>query len=736
MAMTSINGKSIKDLCGWRPDEERIADFNALNPRLSMQAGHLLATERRDVHLWNAIMAVMPGWRRGAQAIGDCALPWARVQMADGSTKKIADVQEGDYVISASSNVRRVVGLINKPYDAEIVRLNLQGARRDLEMTPDHEIGVFRDGEVATVPMEQITEGDYVVCPPTVDESRTFDRTFDMADYCPEPVFSDTSPSKRLASVHADFVRSKRTHRASQVRRMVRMNEDLAWLLGLYAAEGSVDIHPSGVPGRITFNLGKNRDNYAQRVIDALDRVFGITATASSVPSKPSVVYVRVTSVPLASLFASLCPGNVYTKTVSDDITTASLVNRQAFVRGWLDGDGSFTDNGCGCGSTSSAALADKLDQIFQSLGLEVNWRTMPADSDRKESYRAQLRQKTTAAVYASECMPAQGWGDQHRLAPQPFRSSCEDRLADDLQVVLREVVGVERFHHAGRVHCITVEEDHTFICNGVQVSNCVSWGSELVVTNLMCLKHVKGQGRFIAEAATEAIYGGCRVEALGKSRGGRSDGAFGAAAAKWVRDWGVILRTDMSQLTGIDEHDLREYSGQKAKDWGDYGCGGRRDGGKLDTAAKEMPVQHVVGVSSVEEAAAAIQNMYPITIASMAGFGDMRRDSNGICRRRGQWAHQMCVLGIRWRAGQPEFRVFQSWGPRSCSGPDPGIHHPAISGCSWWITPEDMAWILRTGDCWIHGDVHGLPPQNLEITRPASYWFQKDRPITYELAV
>lgn len=266
-------------------------------------------------------------------------------------------------------------------------------------------------------------------------------------------------------------------------------------------------------------------------------------------------------------------------------------------------------------------------------------------------------------------------------------------------------------------------------------IGDCASWGEEGCLTTLMSLMHCKGQGQFIAPAATEAIYGGGRVEALGKSRGGMQDGAFGAAVAKWSRDWGAILRVDYSQQTGNREHDLRKYSAKKAKQWGNFGCGGKDDNDVLDGVARLMPCQHVVGVETVEEAVAAIQNLYPYTIASMAGFGSMKRDRRGVCRIVDRWPHLMFVFGLRWRGGEPEFRICQSWGD-SCSGPDPGIEDPRISACSWWCTAEDMAWILRTGDNWIHGDLIGLPPQTLDLVLPASRFYQPDVRQSYTLAM
>ena len=134
-------------------------------------------------------------------------------------------------------------------------------------------------------------------------------------------------------------------------------------------------------------------------------------------------------------------------------------------------------------------------------------------------------------------------------------------------------------------------------------IGDCVSWGAELAATILMAIQHVHGGDRFTEEAATEAIYGGCRVEARNKKTGGWSDGAFGSAAAKWLRDWGVLLRKDYSVITGNAEHDLRKYNKTKAKQWGNYGCGGAKDGKALDEIARKMPIEQVVAVDTLDEA-------------------------------------------------------------------------------------------------------------------------------------
>lgn len=236
-------------------------------------------------------------------------------------------------------------------------------------------------------------------------------------------------------------------------------------------------------------------------------------------------------------------------------------------------------------------------------------------------------------------------------------------------------------------------------------IGDCVSWGGELVCTMLMAMQHVKGEGTWVAEGATESLYG-LRAELGDRSW---SDGWYGSGCAEALQKYGICLRLDYSKETGNDEHDLREYSGEKAKQWGYYGCGGENDKGKLDAIAKQHPAKGVTQVRNAKEAAAALNIGCPITIASNVGFGSMRRNNDGIVRRSGSWNHQMMIGGVKYFNGEPLFRIFQSWGPNSCSGPDPGIEDEAISGCSWWATAEDIDDILGQEDSYAFSRIEGF---------------------------
>lgn len=195
-------------------------------------------------------------------------------------------------------------------------------------------------------------------------------------------------------------------------------------------------------------------------------------------------------------------------------------------------------------------------------------------------------------------------------------------------------------------------------------IGDCVSWGWAHGVLVGSAVEHKLGHVSTFKVPATEPIYGGSRVEARGKTTGSWSDGSYGAAAAKWVRDWGVLYR---ETYPGESEWDLRGYSKDRAKQWGYWGNGGQRDKGRLDATAKQHPVKAVALVTTFDEAAAAIRNGYPVPVCSGQGFSSTR-DKDGFCPPSGSWSHCMCFIGVRWdREG---LLCLNSWGPNWVRGP------------------------------------------------------------------
>ncbi|MEY3203956.1 MAG: hypothetical protein RLZZ21_287 [Planctomycetota bacterium] len=305
------------------------------------------------------------------------------------------------------------------------------------------------------------------------------------------------------------------------------------------------------------------------------------------------------------------------------------------------------------------------------------------------------------AAVVAVELVgsprPVEWIGDSEPTGWTPDPEGVE-RFLEELPQPLFRDAGAETIREARSVDTFLYRAGYKahqalygrpWVVERQGIGDCVSWGWAHGVYVAQCVDWETGR---LANPppfpSTEAIYGGSRVEARGKSGegsspvGGYSDGSYGAAAARWVRDWGVVYRSE------VGGHDLRVYSADRAKSWGAYGNGGKGDAGKLDTLAKRHPATHVALVKTFAEAAAAIEAGFPVPVCSMQGFASVR-DANGFAAASGSWAHCMCFVGVRYaKNGSPEDALLclNSWGPRWISGP------------RW---PEDMPegsfWVRRS---------------------------------------
>lgn len=243
-------------------------------------------------------------------------------------------------------------------------------------------------------------------------------------------------------------------------------------------------------------------------------------------------------------------------------------------------------------------------------------------------------------------------------------------------------------------------------------IGDCVSWGAELGCTCILWNLAAKGEIDFPGRVNTEGIYGGCRVEALGESSGGWSDGAAGSWAAEWLVKYGVTLRVDYSKETGNPEHDMRKYSADKAKQWGYYGNGGQDDKEAFDKIARQHPAADATLVRNFKEAVAVISAGCTVTVASGIGYeGD--RDQDGIVRIRGGWPHQMVFLGCGWLDdGTGYLYQFNSWGPDSWGGPYPGITDRAVMGCSCRVHQDDADRQLGEGDSYALSPIKGFTQQ------------------------
>lgn len=265
------------------------------------------------------------------------------------------------------------------------------------------------------------------------------------------------------------------------------------------------------------------------------------------------------------------------------------------------------------------------------------------------------------------------------------------------------------------------------FVCGKQEVGSCVGWGAHHAV---WCAESISWELGEIPEPplrpVTSVIYGGSRVEARmsgssegfdGSSpRGGFSDGSYGAAAAKWLREFGVVYAKD---YPGIFDYTTAGFTGAREREEGAYGAGGRGDNYKVDRLAKLHPVKHVVKVETWDELAAALEAGFPCTVASSQGFSS-RTDEWSIAEARGVWQHQMFICGLahakNGRTPEDVACIGNSWGDRWISYAGKKID-PDMPDGFFWAKRAVVERMIR-GDTWAIGRVDGFKWKDINHDR------------------
>ena len=209
----------------------------------------------------------------------------------------------------------------------------------------------------------------------------------------------------------------------------------------------------------------------------------------------------------------------------------------------------------------------------------------------------------------------------------------------------------------------------------------------------------IRGESEsFVARGATEAIY---------QSRGHKGQGMSCSGAARYVnKKGGILLRKDYGSI------DLSTYNSS-------VGASHKVPKDIYTKEAQKHQVKTISMITTVEEARDALANGYAISVCSGYGFSS-KRDSNGIAKRSGGWAHAMAWISCddtRTVHNETLFLVQNSWG-RWNSG---GKRHGQPDG-SFWIREKDARGMLSGKGSWVFSDVDGFPARKLPDYGTSTY--------------
>lgn len=278
-------------------------------------------------------------------SMGECVRPDTLVL---GENKAIINYEAGDRVVGSTGLVT-CRGMKTKQHDGVLIEVRAQGLL-PFAATPNHPVLVMEGG---------ITPGRDRHF--TFRGAPTWKRIEHVEVWNPSP----SSPKNargdfvlvpRVPGKHAKVVFDLTRHvlrpsdvagrRARGLPDTFALDADVAWFLGLYAAEGSAwrDAPPSGNESwRAAISLGSHERHVAERVVSILTQR-GIRAFIR--PLTRNALNVEIRSTPLARLLAKLMGSGAHEKRIPDEVlfnTDLTLV--RTFVQGYAMGDGHTDGN-------------------------------------------------------------------------------------------------------------------------------------------------------------------------------------------------------------------------------------------------------------------------------------------------------------------------------------------------------------------------------------------------------
>jgi glycosyltransferase involved in cell wall biosynthesis/intein/homing endonuclease len=384
-------------------------------------------------------------------------LPAGSKVFTESGLKNIEDVSVGERVLTHRGRLRRVTRTFRRWYSGYLVKITPYGSP-SVYLTPEHPVlvepwsgwrnfvparrGYFRRPYAYNwKPAGEVRRGDIVVFPYIrthpeyqAEPCKRGRRKYDLLRF-------DTGLETDGERVWYESGYSPKTGELCKYSRFIPWEGDLAFLMGLYIAEGSVN------EGAVEFAFGGDEENLARKCAVLLKKYFGVEPLIDDRRGRGrNVIRVVASGRILRQFFTKTCGEGARNKRIPPEFLYGSKDVLRALVEGMWAGDGSLVGNRASY-ATRSYELALQLRAALIRLGLkptlQINQRCSGTDC-----YVNYVVGNTRNRVHSNK-----SW---------LYRSGLGI-----------EVKSVELVPFEGWVYNLEVEEDNSYVTEGFAVHNC-----------------------------------------------------------------------------------------------------------------------------------------------------------------------------------------------------------------------------------------------------------------------
>lgn len=463
----------------------KIIDAVARDLGHSIYVDVLVATHRKHKQL---VADILSG-KMAAMSMG-CFLPGTQVTLADGRRIAIEDVQPGEMVLTHTGEAKAVVNKQIRHRNWSMRRVSVSGLPTDIHATDNHPFFVLRPREVCACGC-----GEALPTLRRKDMTARLRRNFRIGHrlrvFNPNNSYSEKERQERLSAleriesqpelveVEAGDLREgdllsfpRASYRGNAV------SEGKARLLGYFLAEGCFLKH-KGKHCEVQFHFSlEERETFASEVAELLEQEFGVNPWLQDREDRNTCT-VHATGQEMVQWFLSHGGEYSHGKKLSQEVIGWEEEAHRHLIATWINGDGCQHSKGSLVTTTVSYDLACQMHMLMARCGwyARMECRVGKKKADLRKivnggfSARDDFNRRPSFNLVIGKSM-AVGMAPYCAKAPTGSSyKSARTRVVGGH--VVFPVTSVSSYEYEGWVHDMEVEDNHSYVVEGVAVHNC-----------------------------------------------------------------------------------------------------------------------------------------------------------------------------------------------------------------------------------------------------------------------
>lgn len=385
-----------------------------------------------------------------------CFDPNTPIILKDSITN-IESVKIGDSVLTHNGNFNKVLGILEKRYSGKMIELSISKEGSPIVCTEDHKFFIYKNENIFygryKKGIDKRKKGEKLLITSDFIESEAKDINIGDWVYIPKIKENLKNP---ILSIDIDKYKKIFGKIPKIFKRDIEITKDVAWLIGLYVAEGSFN------RGAL-FNINNTtKKHLVRRIFEISKNIFNVECKEYLHKNSKDSLAVFIPNSIIGRWLDDICGHTSINKKFPFEFLSYPKEILESLVEGYYSGDGNISNNGLKTAATISKTLAYQLKIILCSLGFSPSLRINSGHVDNngvnhKKSFIISWwikKSKILDSIILEDKI-------LYRIADKKI-FNCKDR----------------------RVFDLTIENDHSYTVNGIAVHNCHFRGNLFTLLN------------------------------------------------------------------------------------------------------------------------------------------------------------------------------------------------------------------------------------------------------------